>query len=117
MLRPMLIAKLSNGILIQFTIFLHLLTASNFDKLKTRYLKAQRNQRVDTLLSVLLRMEEDSFVKQASTAFGLRQATSRADTMQRHSKGLAIPDPDMVQNNNLAEQITLVICTQTLIML
>ena len=81
--------------------FLHLLTISNFDKLKTWYLKAQRYQRVDQLLTVILKMEEDSFVKAASTAFGLRQATNRADTMQHHSKGLAIPASDMVQKYRL----------------
>ena len=81
--------------------FLHLLTISNFDKLKTRNLKAQRNLRVDQLLTVTLKMEEGIFVKAASTAFGLRQATSRADTMQHHSKGLAMPASDMVQKYRL----------------
>ena len=75
-----------------------LLHCSNFNKLKTKYLAAQRNKRVDKLVKVLFKMEEDTFYKAQATHYGMRTSTNSADILRRHTKGMAISIMDMVSS-------------------
>jgi len=63
---------------------------SSFSKLKSSYFAGRRNKRVDKLLTILLKVEHDSFFKAAATVYGLRTATNVAEINKRHGKGIAI---------------------------
>ncbi|KAI8482789.1 hypothetical protein Bbelb_394510 [Branchiostoma belcheri] len=68
------------------------------NRLKTFYLKRKANRRIDDLIQVLLRIEEDNFWRRNSDI--LYHSNSLCDLQPRHKRGVGIPDKDIEEVDN-----------------
>merc|ERR1712074_187405 len=66
------------------------------NRLKTFYANRKRNKRVDDLLNLLLRIEEDDFWRNKRDLFF--QNYVGKDNKGRHEKGLLIPNEDVEED-------------------
>lgn len=71
------------------------LYGSFHNKIKTSYLQRKKNQRVDTLVDLLLRMEHDFFIDRRRKLSEITLPKMQKTDADRHDRGSKIPCSDI----------------------